>query len=418
MSPTRPLSQRRWVRMPSRTLVARAATLAAATTLVLAACTTDRIAAPPRSPDPTGSETPPGEKLAVVQWNEFTQSLTALRPISQHAAWRIHTYVTLAQHAAVEQANTHPQVTRAMMRGAVAGASAPVLAYGFPLDTAGISATLRNEEAALPPAEQEDFRTGATIGRAVATVVLNRARNDRFTATWTGTVPTGPGKWTSLSTPPAPPAFPLGGEIATLFLTSGKQFRPAPPPAFTSGAFRDALAEVRRIADNRTPVQDSIAKFWGMATGTLVVGYWNTVALQHIVTERVGERDAAHILALMNATGWDALTACHDAKYAYWLIRPSGADPAITTAIGVPNHPSYPSNHSCLSGASAQVLGAMFPAQRGALMAQASEAAMSRVYAGIHYRFDAEVGLELARRVAAHALELDRKGWLQYLVRP
>jgi len=418
MSPTRSLPHATGVRLPFRTLIPRAATLAAAATLALAACSTDRVAAPSRSPDPTGSEVPPGEKLAVVHWNQFTQSLTSLRPISQHAAWRIHTYVTLAQYGAVEAANTHPAVTRAMIRGAVAGASAPLLQYGFPLDSAGIDAVLRNEEAALPPAEQADFRVGEGIGRSVAAQVITRARNDRFTATWSGTVPTGPGKWSSLSNPPAPPAFPLGGEIATLFLTSGRQFRPAPPPAFGSGAFRDDLAEVRRIADSRTATQDSLAKFWAMATGTLVAGYWNTVALQLITVERLGERDAAHILALMNGAGWDALTACHDAKYTYWLIRPSGADPAISPAIGVPNHPSFPSNHACLSGTSAQILGAMFPAQRGALMAQANEAAMSRVYAGIHYRFDAEAGLELARKVATHALELDRRGWLRHLARP
>jgi PAP2 superfamily len=305
-----------------------------------------------------------------------------------------------------------------MMRGAVAGASAPVLQYGFPLDSAAIDAVLRNEEAAVPAADHAAFLVGEGIGRAVATTVINRARNDRFIATWTGTVPTGPGKWSSLANPPAPPAFPLGGEIVTLFLTSGRQFRPAPPPAFGSGAFRDGLAEVRRISDTRTATQDSLAKFWAMATGTLVAGYWNTAALQLITTERVGERDAAHVLALMNAAGWDALTACHDAKYTYWLIRPSGADPAITTAIGVPNHPSFPSNHACLSGSSAQILGAMFPAHRAGLAAKAQEAAISRVYAGIHYRFDAEAGLALANKVASRALELDRRGWLRYSVRP
>jgi hypothetical protein len=418
MSPTRPLPRSAGVRHLSRPLVARATSLMAATALVLSACTTDRLVAPPRSPDPTGSEVPPGEKLAVVHWNQFTQSLTSMRPISQHAAWRVMTYVTLAQHAAVEQAAAHPEVTRAMIRGAVAGASAPVLRYGFPLDTAGIDAVLRNEEAALPPAEQDDFRVGEGIGRATATQVIARARNDNFTAVWTGSIPTGPGKWTSLSNPPAPPAFPLGGEIKTLFLTSGRQFRPAPPPAFGSGAFRDDLAEVRRIADSRTPVQDSLAKFWAMATGTMVVGYWNTMALQLLTADRLGERDAAHLLALLNAAGWDALTACHDAKYTYWVARPSGADPAIVTAIGVPNHPAFPSNHACLSGTSAQILGAIFPAQRAAMMAQANEAAISRLYAGIHYRFDAEAGLEIARKVSAHALELDRKGWLRYLVRP
>jgi hypothetical protein len=49
----------------------------------------------------------------------------------------------------------------------------------------------------------------------------------------------------------------------------------------------------------------------------------------------------------------DATIACYDAKFTYWLIRPYKADPAITTPIGRPNHPAYPSSHACNSGASA-----------------------------------------------------------------
>jgi membrane-associated phospholipid phosphatase len=106
----------------------------------------------------------------------------------------------------------------------------------------------------------------------------------------------------------------------------------------------------------------------------------------------------------------DANIACHDAKYTYWLIRPSQADPAITTPIGLPNHPSYPSNHACVSAATAYVLGALFPDQAARLSAMAAEAAESRLYAGIHYRFDAEAGLRIARQVADLALNSDVRG--------
>jgi hypothetical protein len=106
----------------------------------------------------------------------------------------------------------------------------------------------------------------------------------------------------------------------------------------------------------------------------------------------------------------DATIACYDAKFTYWLIRPYKADPAITTPIGRPNHPSYPSSHACNSGASAYVLGALFPADAERLAAMADEAGESRLYAGIHYRFDKDAGLRIGRQVADLALQrgLDR----------
>jgi len=84
--------------------------------------------------------------------------------------------------------------------------------------------------------------------------------------------------------------------------------------------------------------------------------------------------------------------ACHDAKYTYWMIGPSQADPDIKTAIGLPNHPSYPSNHACLSGTAAVVLANEFPAERAQLERQADDATVSRYSAGLHYRFDGDSG--------------------------
>jgi membrane-associated phospholipid phosphatase len=83
------------------------------------------------------------------------------------------------------------------------------------------------------------------------------------------------------------------------------------------------------------------------------------------------------------------------------------ADPSITLAIGLPNFPSYPSNHSTISAAMAAVLGAELPAERARLSRLADQAAISRVYGGIHYGFDCTAGLALGRRVAAWALDHD-----------
>ena len=89
------------------------------------------------------------------------------------------------------------------------------------------------------------------------------------------------------------------------------------------------------------------------------------------------------------------------------------ADPAVTLPLGLPNHPSSPSGHSCGSAAAATVLGHFFPAQAGDLAEQMLQAGLSRMYAGIHYRFDVDAGQALGRSVAEHAIRVDaREGLL------
>ena len=188
------------------------------------------------------------------------------------------------------------------------------------------------------------------------------------------------------------------------FMESGNQFRPGPPPAFGSAKFLAALEEVRRFSDTRTPDQLRIAQFWALTTGSLTAGFWNEETTNRIERYHLNERRAARALALVHMAAVDATIACYDAKYTYWLIRPYRADPAITTPIGRPNHPSYPSAHACSSSAAASVLASLFPADAAQLAQMADEAGESRLYAGIHYRFDKDAGLHIGRQVAALAL--------------
>jgi membrane-associated phospholipid phosphatase len=108
----------------------------------------------------------------------------------------------------------------------------------------------------------------------------------------------------------------------------------------------------------------------------------------------------------------DATIGCWDAKLFYWLIRPWKADLAITTtaAVGKPNHPSYPSGHSCVSSSGASVLSTFFPEKTAQLNAMVIQAGLSRMYGGIHYRFDIDAGQVLGRNVAAFAIAADASG--------
>ena len=352
-----------------------------------------------------------GEATASVRWNAITRELIAAKPAATKpnpvAALRTFAYLSLAQYRAVTAAEDSPgRPPHASPQGAVAAASAAVLSALYPADAAFFASQLQSQENELGGSERalSEFAAGEIVGRAVGVDVAELARTDRFDAVWTGTGPTGEGYWSSDFDPPRPPQLPLLGQMRPFFMESGDQFRPAPPPAFGSPAFLAALAEIRRLTDGRTPEQLAIAERWALTTGSLGAGFWNEEATKLIARFHLNERRAAHALALTDMAAMDANIACYDAKYAYWLIRPYKADQAITTPIGRPNHPSYPSSHGCYSGASAYVLGALFPSEADRLAAMADEAGESRLYAGIHYRFDKDAALGIAHHVAALAL--------------
>jgi hypothetical protein len=176
---------------------------------------------------------------------------------------------------------------------------------------------------------------------------------------------------------------------------------------------------VRFYSDNRTHEEDSLAKFWASPNGytNSAASYSNQIATDEITKFHLDDVRAAHVLAAMNMAAMDAFIASHDAKYTYWMIRPPQADPGIVPDIPLPNHPSYPSNHASVTGASMAVLAAFFPSDADYLNGLADQAAISRIYGGIHYRFDMDAGLTLGRTVASYALQHDVNGHEAYALR-
>lgn len=96
---------------------------------------------------------------------------------------------------------------------------------------------------------------------------------------------------------------------------------------------------------------------------------------------------------------YDAFVACWDAKFHYWLARPITVDPSLNTIFSTPPFPSYPSGHSTISNAAAQVMNALFPEKSREWDDLALEASNSRVWSGVHYRFDIEAGETLGATV-------------------
>ena len=283
---------------------------------------------------------------------------------------------------------------------AVAGAASTVLSYLFP-DRADYFDSLARDERPKKALE---------LGRRIGEGVVAKARTDGSDAVFTGPVPSGPGLW--VPTPPGflPPLEPLAGTWRTWNLGSGSQFRPGPPPAFGTEAYAGETQEVYDVSQSLSDEQKRIADFWADGAGTVTPpGHWNQIALELIRNRRVSAREAASVLAAMNTAQADAFIACWDAKFTYWSERPVTAirrelDALWNPYIVTPPFPSYPSGHSTTSGAASEVLARYFPQAKRQLRAWAEEAAVSRLYGGIHFRSDNEAGLALGKKVAAAAI--------------
>jgi membrane-associated phospholipid phosphatase len=220
-------------------------------------------------------------------------------------------------------------------------------------------------------------------------------------------------------TPPAfaPPLEVLAGTWRTWNIRSGSQFLPDPPPAFGGKAYAREVAEVYKVSRSLTDEQKQIANFWADVPGTVTpTGHWNQIAHELIRGHRLSAPAAARVLAALNTAQADAFIACWNAKFTYWSERPVTAirrelDPSWLSYIGTPPFPSYVSGHSSTSGAASRVLAAYFRDAAPQLRAWAEEAAVSRLYGGIHFRRDNEAGLVLGRKVAKAAIS-------RYLARP
>src|SRR5215208_2782802 len=337
----------------------------------------------------------------------------ALRRIAQTPPpilFRVYTLLSVAQYAALGAARDDRNVPA---EAAIASASATVLTEQF--TDSGVRASIAREltrdleRSGTDPRGVERARVGTRLGEDVARRVIAWSPPLNFAEAWNGTIPTGPGMWHSAHG--MPPSGIFLASARGWLLDSAARFRPAPPPKYGSSEFQTALEEVRRVARARTPEQTAIAQRWNIADPWAP---WNETAVAALLRHRASDADAVRVLALLNVASSDAVIACFAAKYHYWSIRPSQADTtlALADSVSLPNFPSYPSGHACSAGAFDAVLGHFFPQDRAEFTRIAEEQAMSRLYGGIHYRFDNDEGLALGRVVARYDVEQERRGGL------
>ena len=362
---------------------------------------------------------------AASQWNQIARDLVTVNNAPPPLASRVYAALGVAQlDATIAAARAQTKFNRAApadldarlaplgaardgypsRAAALCRASADVLTALYPANKAQIeSAQSECETSRLAGGVSfaSDIEAGARVGDAAAARVLARLDADGADrADQTLPQPRGPGFWQGTGG-----LLPRWKFVKPWLTGDIDSFRAPAPPAFGSPQFDRDLAEVRQISDNRTPQQAQIAEFWADAAQTFTPpGHWNLFAARMIASHNLSDAQAARVYALLNMAEQDAGISCWNNKYTYWVLRPSQADPQITTPIGLPNFPSYTSGHSNFSGAAAQILGALFPDEKSVVDALAQEASISRVYGGIHYRFDADGGINNGRFVAGLAV--------------
>lgn len=320
-----------------------------------------------------------------------------------------------APYGPQEDSPSYPSV-----RAAVSAAAAAVLKAQYPLDVAAIDAKLQSAlDADLDSGTQfqSDVDAGVAIGQAVAALAAAHAAADHGDdAQPAYAVNPAPGHWSPGPGEPATsPLLPGWGSVETWVLSNGSAVRPPAPPVYGSAEWNFFRDDVLNVNLTLTPQRKAIATFWADGAGTVTPpGHWNQIATDECVAEGLNDARTARVLALLGVAQHDAFVACWDCKYAYDCIRPvmdirstvAGQSAWLPFITPTPHFPTYPSGHSSTSGAASQVLAALFPSRALDFALMGEEAKDSRLYGGIHYRFDNDVGLNMGRVIGGFVVDL------------
>jgi PAP2 superfamily len=364
----------------------------------------------------------------VTQWNnaalDATRAGSTAPPIASRSLAILHASIYDAINGITRTHEVYlvpSAVPASASREAAASAAAhaalvnlfPAAASSFDTLYAAILATIPNGPHKV---------VGIVWGEFVANQILAARSNDGWDAVVPPAGGSGPGVWV-----PTPPAFhpyllPQWGFVVPFAMSSSSQFRPPGPPSLDSQRYAADYEEIKElgaaVGSTRTDEQTEIALFWADGAGTETPpGHWNSIA-QIIAAARGNTlEDNARLFALLNIAMADAAICAWDAKYTFDFWRPvtaiAFAEPELNwmSFIVTPPFPDYVSGHSTFSAAAATVLPLFYGTEDlpfttssdflpgvyrsfSTCVDAAEEAAMSRVYGGIHFRSASEDGLQ------------------------
>jgi hypothetical protein len=246
------------------------------------------------------------------------------------------------------------------------------------------------------------------------------------------------GRWV-----PTPPAYmdavePNWGRLRPFVMDSASQFKPAPPFPFDSARSSAFFQQAKEVYDTRqalTDEQREITAFWDCNPYVMHVqghamfatkkitpgGHWMSIVTIAARNSGADVMKSAEAYARTSIVLADGFISSWDEKFRSNVIRPETVinayiDEQWEPMLQTPPFPEYTSGHSVISTAAAVVLSEEFgttfrfrdtseeayglPARTFASFEQAAaEAAISRLYGGIHYRRSIEQGAVQGRRV-------------------
>jgi len=370
----------------------------------------------------------PADADVVTDWNNAALDAIRAERTAPPIASRSLAILNVSIYDAVNGiARTHEPylvqsaVAASASRKAAASAAAhEALVDLFPASASSFDALHAAVLAGIPNGPQKT--AGITWGEFVANQILAARANDGHDAIVPPPGGSGPGVWV-----PTPPAFlpyllPQWGFVVPFAMRNSSQFRPPGPPALDSQRYAADYEEVKElgalVGSTRTEDQTEIALFWADGAGTETPpGHWNSIA--QIIGAAQGNtlEENARLFALLNIAMADAAICSWDAKYTFHFWRPvtaiAFAEPELNwmSFIVTPPFPDYTSGHSTFSAAAATVLPLFYgtedlPFTVGSdflpdvyrsfptCFDAAEEAAVSRIYGGIHFRSASEDGLQ------------------------
>ncbi len=424
------------VRKATRTLAGAILLLSTATAGLVSQHVTGNVEAAAVAAAPTESGT------IVVDWNKAlvqAVSTPGVQPATIHPTRSfaiLHTAmydaIVSITHSSAPYLFSLNTVAGARPDAAAAEAGHYTLAALYPSLTGTFDQQLASELAAIPDGAAK--QRGIEAGRLAASFMLAARSNDR-SSTPPPPAPAGTQPGAYRPTPPfvAPGVFTQWPGVTPFVLNNANQFQPAPPPSLNSAAYAQAINQVKSLgavnSTTRTAEQTTIAKFWSPPIWVT----WNQIAENSALAHHTDLVHTARLFALLNLSFADTAIAMYDAKYQYNLWRPVTAireagtvgnsavtaDPNWAPLLNA-SDPSYPGAHSAISGAGAAVLTSAFGTHdkikvTSSLLpgvvrtfksynAAATEAGMSRIYAGVHTELDHVSGIRLGRQVAGFVL--------------
>ncbi|NND78586.1 MAG: vanadium-dependent haloperoxidase [Maribacter sp.] len=300
---------------------------------------------------------------------------------------------------------------------------------------------------------KSEFGNSKAYGLAVAEHITNWMKNDNYYQTRTmpkfSVQTDDPSRWQ-----PTPPAYmdgiePHWNKIRPFVIDSASQFKPTPPPPFSMEKGTDFYNEVKEVYDISMDItkkgddseEIAIAQFWDcnpyvsvtrghlmFATKKISPGaHW--IGITKIASKMTNSDFSKTVYAYTKTSIaiYDAFISCWDEKYRSNLIRPETLinehiDENWKPVLQTPPFPEYTSGHSVVSGAAATALTEIFgddfafaddtevayglPIRSFASFNQAAdEAAISRMYGGIHYRTAVDIGVKQGRDLGKFVLD-------------